>query len=485
MPMLKTRCGSGCSLQTAQRRHRADDRGTSGPNSATELRMMMLANERVALPTRSLPRAGKLTMLMIPRTLSGSQSIRSPAVAAATIMSETARDGDERYIGKNSRCRVSPRSSGLWLDHGAEVIACVRASGRYVAEARGPQCRSVGVTACARRQVRGRCGCCGLSAGSGEVQPQFQVATGASWAAVDFVIAVFLPRRARGPEAGGGGAGVLLVHAGAGRFSPSSRSRPERAGRRWTSSLRCSFRGGRPGPELAGAVRVLRSTRRSGEVQPQVQVATGASWAAVEFVIAVFLPRRAPRARSWRGRCGGAAGPRRERGGSAPVPGRDRSELGGGGLRHCGVPSEAGPRARSWRGRCGGAAGLTQGAGRVSPSSRSRPERAGRRWISSLRCSFRGGPEGPKLAGAVRGAAGSRGKRGGSAPVPGRDRSELARRGGPLLGGVLGEHRLDSLDDRLHGAFPFTRCLTPRGAGHWPGAAVVAGTSVDFHRLRG
>src|SRR4051812_24369805 len=37
---------------------------------------------------------------------------------------------------------------------------------------------------------------------------QFQVATGASWAVVDFVIVVFLSRRAIGPEAGGGGTGA-------------------------------------------------------------------------------------------------------------------------------------------------------------------------------------------------------------------------------------------------------------------------------------
>ena len=197
---------------------------------------------------------------------------------------------------------------------------------------------------------------------------------------------------------------VLLVHAGAGRFSPSSRSRPERAGRRWTSSLRCSFRGGPEGPKLAGAVRVLLVHAGSGEVQPQFQVATGANWAAVDFVIAMFLPRRA-RGPEAGGGGAGAAGLTQERGGSAPVPGRDRSELGGGGLRHCGVPSEAGTEGP----KLAGAVRVLlvhAGAGRFSPSSRSRPERAGRRWTSSLRCSFRGGHRGPKAGGGGAGAAG-------------------------------------------------------------------------------
>src|SRR4051812_38649012 len=62
---------------------------------------------------------------------------------------------------------------------------------------------------------------------------QFQVATGASWAVVDFVIVVFLSRRAIGPEAGGGGTGAA-------------------------------------------------GSRRSGKVQPQVQVATGPTGAGVD-----------------------------------------------------------------------------------------------------------------------------------------------------------------------------------------------------------
>ena len=325
-------------------------------------------------------------------------------------------------------------------------------------------------------------GCCRSHAGAGRFSPSSRSRperAGRRWTS-----SLGVPSEA-GPRARSwrGRCGCCRSHAGAGRFSPSSRSRPERAGRRWTSSSRCSFRGGHEGPKLAGAVRVLLVSRRerggsapvpgrdrselgggglrhcdvpseagprarswrgrcgccwshagSGEVQPQFQVATGASWAAVDFVIAVFLPRRA-RGPEAGGGGAGAAGVTQERGGSAPVPGRDRSELGGGGLRHRGVPSEAGPRARSWRGRCG-CCRVTQ-------------------------------------------------ERGGSAPVPGRDRSELARRGGPLLGGVLGEHRLDGLDDRLHGAFPFTQVFDAQGAGHWPGAAVVAGTSVDSHRLRG
>jgi hypothetical protein len=35
------------------------------------------------------------------------------------------------------------------------------------------------------------------------------------------------------------------------------------------------------------------------------------------------------------------------------------------------------------------------------------------------------------------------------------------------------------------GRFLSHRCLTPREAGHWSSAAVVAGTSVDSHGLRG
>lgn len=42
-----------------------------------------------------------------------------------------------------------------------------------------------------------------------------------------------------------------------------------------------------------------------------------------------------------------------------------------------------------------------------------------------------------------------------SAPVPAGDRTGLRGGGGPLLGGVLGEHGLDGLDDGLHGRFPF------------------------------
>ena len=72
--MLKTRRGSDCSLRPPSGDTAPTTAAPSGPKSATELRMMMLANESVALPTRSLPRAAKLTMLMIPRTLSGSQS---------------------------------------------------------------------------------------------------------------------------------------------------------------------------------------------------------------------------------------------------------------------------------------------------------------------------------------------------------------------------------------------------------------------------
>ena len=221
-------------------------------------------------------------------------------------MIETAATAIERYIGKNSRCRISPWSSGLLLDHGAEVIACVRASGQYVAEARRA---SMPVSRCTARP-RNKAGRCG---------------------------------------------GAARLRQGAGRFSPSSRSRPERTGRRWTSSLGCSFRGGPEGPELAGAVRgCCWSHAGSGEVQPEFQVATGANGAAVDSSLD--------------------------------------------------VPSEADPRARSWRGRCGGAAGLTQGAGRFSPSSSWRPERTAAEVVFVIGCSFRGGREGPKMWGAVRGA---------------------------------------------------------------------------------
>jgi hypothetical protein len=81
-------------------------------------------------------------------------------------------------------------------------------------------------------------------------QPQFQVETGASWAVVVFDITVFLSKRAQRPDAVGGSGG-----AGSGRgqrFSPSSRSRREQAGRWWCSTSRCSFRSGRNGPMLWG-----------------------------------------------------------------------------------------------------------------------------------------------------------------------------------------------------------------------------------------
>ena len=213
-------------------------------------------------------------------------------------------------------------------------------------------------------------GCCWLTQGAGRFSPSSRSRperTGRRWSSSSGVPS---EAGAEGPKLAGAVRGCCWSHAGAGRFSPSSRSRPERTGRRWCSSLRCSFRGGRRGPKLAGAVRVLLvSQRGAGEVQPQFQVATGASWA------------------------------------------RWTSSL------RCSF--RGGPEARSWRGRCGVLL-VHAGAGRFSPSSRWRPDRA------------------------------------------------CARGGGPLLGGVLGEHGLDGLDDGLHERFPFgTTFLGPAEVGRF------------------
>ena len=64
---------------------------------------------------------------------------------------------------------------------------------------------------------------------------------------------------------------------------------------------------------------------------------------------------------------------------------------------------------------------------------------------------FEAGARRPKLWGSI----GPAGETGWSAPVPAGDRTGLRGGGGPLLGGVLGEHGLDGLDDGLHERFPF------------------------------
>ena len=216
-----------------------------------------------------------------------------------------------------------------------------------------------------------------------EVQPQVQVATGASWAVVEFVIAVFLPRRAAEAQSWRGLVRVLPGHEERGGSAPvPGRDRSELGG--GDSSSRCSFRGGRRGPKLAGAVRVLPGHARSGDVQPQVQVATGASWRRW-IRHAMFLPRRArPEAA---GRYGAA-------GSGAEVS--PRSSATGSG------PSGLVPVFTSRRPECPARGRYGAGTGRdVQPQVQvaDRSELGG---VFVMRWSFRGGRRGPKLAGAVR-----------------------------------------------------------------------------------
>ena len=285
---------------------------------------------------------------------------------------------------------------------------------------------------------------CGSQRGT---QPQFQVETGPSVFVV-FVIAEFLPRRALQARAVGG-------------------------------------------------VRSAGARQRAGD-QPQFQVETGANWAAVVFVIAVFLPRRALRPEAG-GVVQGCSWSR----GSGEVQPQFQVETGrggGGGVRHCGVPSEAGAEARSWgggagvlpvsgrsapvpggdraelggvvfviaeflpRGRAlpargeGGAAGAAV-SGRLSPSSSWRPGQGVRRVRHCGVPSEGRALAAPEAWGVLR----SSGERAGSAPVPGGDRSRPGR-GAAVHCWVASWASIDSmaLTMRLHGSVSFRKVFGAR-----------------------
>jgi hypothetical protein len=166
------------------------------------------------------------------------------------------------------------------------------------------------------------------------------------------------------------------------------------------------------------------------EVQPQFQVETGASWAVVVFDITVFLSKRAQRSDAVGGSGGGWFWQRPEVQPQFQV--------------------ETGPRvvvvfviADSFQkdGRCGPT--LPGGFGLLV------------------------------LLGAED-----------SAPVPGRDRAHLGDvrlRRRPLLGGVLREHRLDGLDERLHRELPFEGAHTRPEVWVLAPRPAPAGTREDSH----
>ncbi len=170
----------------------------------------------------------------------------------------------------------------------------------------------------------------------------------------------------------------------------------------------------------ACVVRSADAARRSAPVPGGDRTELGGGRCSV-IAVSLSLSRRALKARS----CGGWCGPAGAAGWSAPVPGGDRTELGGGGVRHRGVPFEAGAQGPKLWG--GGAVQRMQRAWSAPVPGGDRIELGG----GGVR--HRGVPfEAGAQARSCGGWCGPAGAADWSDPVPGRERTDLGVVHGPV-----------------------------------------------------